>query len=531
MADIDRHNAVVSRALDRRTLLKGAGVTAGAFGLQRFAAPGPGVAASPASLRQEAGGTLRIAFSDANTKDGMNPALAQDNFFIVPPQSTMYESLVKLDNGFQPNPHLAESWESSDDAQTWTFMLRPGVEFHDGSTMTAADVIYSLQMSMDPQSGTTLYAQLKDLLKPENITAVDDSTVQFVLERPFVFFPNPLGTRNARIFKEGMTAEDLATSPNGTGPFRFEAFVPGESFAATRFENYWQDGKPYLDRIEIKNIPESASKLEALLTGDVDLIDNIEYASSRVLEGEYEALPLPDGAWHGVICDTRIDPFTDPRVIQAMKMALDRQQVVDLVYAGFASLAVDSTIPVSDPNFPADLTPRARDVEGAKALLAEAGYADGLEIPHALQTVFGFGTNNLAAVLKEQWAEAGITISIQEAGPTFWDTVWMKEPFYIPDYNRRHPSEVFPLISVTNAGQWMTGWSNEEFDAAVVAAAQTTDFEEQKAQYGTAIRLQSANDGIILPAYAPRLHGKRANLQGVWPNFVSFFDFTEASLA
>ena len=513
-------------AISRRSLMKGVGAAAGTFG---FSASGLVPSAVTARAQGTAGGTLRIAFSDALTKDSMDPTISQDNFYIVPPQSTMYESLVRLDNDFQPNPHLAESWEASDDAQTWVFKLREGVEFHDGAPMTAKDVVYSLRDSMDPQSGTTFYAQLKDLLVPEKITEVDEFTVQFELERPCVFFANPLGTRNARIVKDGSTPEQLATTPIGTGPFTYESFTPGETFAANRFENYWQEGKPLLDRIEIKNIPEAASKLEALLTGDVDLIDNIEYASSRAMEGtEYEAFPLPDGAWHGVICDVRVEPFTNPQVIAAMKMALDRQQVVDVVYAGFATVAADSVIPLSDPYVPADLQPRARDVEGAKALLAEAGYPDGLEIPHPLQTVFGFGTNNLAAVLKEQWAEAGIMVSIQEAGPTFWDTVWMKEPFYIPDFNRRHPSEIFPLISITDAGQWMTHWSNEEFDAAVLAGAQTTDFEVQQENYGTAIRLQSENDGIILPAYAPRLHARAANLQGVWPNFVSFFDFADA---
>jgi peptide/nickel transport system substrate-binding protein len=528
MADSDRQFPTARGAIDRRTFVRGVGAAAGALGLGA-AGIRPTMVRAQGTPAPTAGGTLRIAFGDALTKDGMNPTLSQDNFYIVPPQSTMYESLVRLDNDFQPNPHLAESWESSDDAQTWTFKLRQGVEFHDGSTMTAKDVVYSLQKSMDPQSGTTFYAQLKDLLKPENITAVDDATVQFKLESPFVFFANPLGTRNARVVKDGATPEQLASAPNGTGPFRYESFVAGETFAANRFENYWQEGKPYLDRIEIKNIPESASKLQALLTGDVDLIDNIEYASSKALEGtDYEALPLKDGAWHGVICDVRVDPFTEPRVIKAMKMAFDRQQVADVVYAGFGSVAADSVIPLSDPYFPADLQPQQRDIDGAKALLAEAGYANGLEIPHPLLTVFGFGTNNLAAVLKEQLAEIGVTITIQEAGPTFWDTVWMKQPFYIPDFNRRHPSEIFPLISITDAGQWMTHWSNPDFDAAVKAAAQTTDFDVQKENYGKAITLQSENDGILLPAYAPRLHAKAKTLQGVWPNFVSFFDFTDA---
>ena len=515
------------RALSRRTFVKGVGAAAGALGIA-----GSGVGRLVASAQAKRGGTLRIAFSDANPEDNLDPALAQNNFFIPVPQGTMYESLVRLDNNFQPNPQLADSWEPSNDAKTWVFHLKKGIEFHDGSTMTAKDVVWSLRSAMDPQSGSTFYAQLKSLLKPENIKAVDDYTVRFDLESPFVFFPNPLGVRNARIFKNGYTAADFAKNPIGTGPFRYKSYVPGESFEATRFENYWQSGKPYLDAIQFKNIPEAASKMQALLTGDVDLIDNIEFASNRALEGtNYEALPLRDAAWHAAICDVRVKPFTDPRVIKAMKLALDRQQVVDVVYAGFASLAADTVIPTSDPFFPSDLKPAARDVGAAKELLKEAGYANGLEIPAPLITVFGFGTNNLAAVLKQQFADAGITISIKEGGPTFWDTVWLKQPFYIPDFNRRHPSEIFPLISITNAGQWMTHWSNSEFDAAVKAAAQTTDVATQKADYGKAIHLQSANDGIVLPAYASRLHAKAKNLQGVVPNFVSFFDFTDAYFA
>jgi peptide/nickel transport system substrate-binding protein len=506
--------------ISRRGMLTGAGATAAALGF----------AGTISAARAQQGGVLRIAFSDANTSDNLDPALAQNNFFIVPPQGLMYESLVLLDNNFQPHPQLAESWESSNNAKTWTFHLKKGVEFHDGSTMTSKDVVWSLRSAMDPKSGSTFYAQLKLLLKPENIVAIDANTVKFDLESPFVFFPNPLGVRNARIFKDGYSQADFAKSPIGTGPFRFKSFEPGQSFAATKFTNYWQPGKPHLDEVQFKNIPEDASKMQALLTGEVDLIDNIAFATSAQLNGtDYEALPLKDAAWHGIICDTKVPPFNDPRVVMAMKLAVDRHQVQQTVYSGFASLAADTPIPISDTYFPSDVEPRHRDVQGAKDLLKAAGHPNGLTIPHPLITVFGFGTNNLAAVVKQQLADAGITISIQEGGPTFWDTVWAKQPFYVPDFNRRHPAEIFPLISVTNAGQWMTHWSNPDFDAAVQAAAQTSDLNTQKANYGKAIKLQNDNDGIVLAAYAYRLHAKTRKLRGVVPNFVSFFDFTDAS--
>ncbi len=494
--------------------------------------PGASATGAPSGATTGHSGVVRVAFSDALTDDNLNPALQQKNFFIVPPQGLMYESLVKLDNNFQPKPYLAESWEASNNSQTWVFKIKKGIPFHDGSTMTAKDVVWSLKSAMDPQSASTLYAQLKALLKPGNITAVDDSTVKFQLEKPFVFFPNPLGVRNARIFKDGYTSADFARQPIGTGPFQFKSYTAGQSFAATRFPNYWQTGKPMVDEVTFKNIPEAASKMQALLTGDVDLIDNIAFASSKQLQGtSYEPLPLKDAAWHGLICDLKVAPFDNPKVIQALKLAVDRQQVQQTVYAGFASIAADTTIPVSDPMFPEDLKPRERDIQAAKDLLKDAGYGSGLTLPFPLITVFGFGANNIAAAVKEQLAEAGITIDIKEGGSTFWDTVWQKQPFYIPDYNRRSPSEVFPLISVTNAGQWMTHWSSPDFDAAVQAAAQTSDVSVQKQQYGKAIKLQNDNDGIVLPAYASRLHAKAQKLQGVATNFVEFFDFTDARFA
>ncbi len=160
MGEMDRRIATPPDGISRRTFVKGVGALAGAMSLG---------AAGAASGRAQGtpGGVLRIAFSDALTQDTLNPALQQPTFFLPPPQGTLFESLVKLDNNFQATPHLAESWEPNDDASSWVFKLRQGVEFHDGSTMTADDVVWSLRSAMDPQSGSNLYAQLKDLLKPE----------------------------------------------------------------------------------------------------------------------------------------------------------------------------------------------------------------------------------------------------------------------------------------------------------------------------------------------------------------------------
>ena len=207
----------------------------------------------------------------------------------------MYESLVRLDNDFQPNPHLAESWEPNEDASSWVFTLRQGVEFHDGSHHDGG------RRRLVVARGDGPAERLESLRAAQGSAQAGEHHRRGRAHGPlrpgarFVFFPNPLGTRNSRIFKDGYTTEDFADERR-SAPARssYQSFVPGESFSSVRFENYWQEGKPLLDGIEVKNIPEAASKLEALLTGEVDLIDNIEYASSRALEGtDYEAAGAP----------------------------------------------------------------------------------------------------------------------------------------------------------------------------------------------------------------------------------------------
>jgi peptide/nickel transport system substrate-binding protein len=166
-------------------------------------------------------------------------------------------------------------------------------------------------------------------------------------------------------------------------------------------------------------------------------------------------------------------------------------------------------------------------VGGAKGLLREAGYPNGIDLPFDLVTVASLGVTNIAQVAKEQLAEIGIRFKIRQGGPTFWDTVYLHQPFIIPDWNRRHPFEIYGLLTTTEN---MTKFKSEELQAALDAAAATTDFNAQKTHYGRAIHITAEQDGYVVPAYSPRLHAKSTKLQGVRPNFVSFLDFSGATV-
>jgi peptide/nickel transport system substrate-binding protein len=440
----------------------------------------------------------------------------------------MYDTITKLDNGFQPQPGIAESWEPSNDAKTWIFRIRKGVTFHDGSPMTAKDVAYSLKYVMREESATYTGSLLRPFLSLDNITAEDDYTLRLELDRKFVFVPNVLGLRYSLVFKDGTTDDDLLSKdPVGTGPFVYKEFTAGQSFVGVKNPGYWVEGNPRVDTLQITNIPEEASKFQALVADQADIIGYTNFQLASQLQGDsaHEPFPLNDGAWNALCCDLTVEPFDKPQVIQAMKMGLDRQQFVDTAFAGLASIGYDNPIPASDPYFPSDLKPLARDVAGAKSLLAEAGYPNGVDLPFDLKTVFSLGVDSVAQVAKEQLAEIGIRFNIGQGGPTFWDTVYLHDPFYIPDWNRRHPYEIYGLLTSTEN---MTKFKSPELQAALDAASATTDFAEQKVQYEKVIKITAEQDGYILPAYAPRLHAKASNLAGVQPNFTSFLDFSGA---
>lgn len=510
------------RLITRRTFLQAAVVSAGA------AAVGIGTTAS-AVAQPKRGGILRVVLSDGNSGDSLL-ATKMPNTFTPIMFLTMYDPLVRLDNGFQPRPGLAESWESSNDAKTWIFHLRKGVTFHDGSPLTAKDVAYSLKYVMRKEAATYTGSLLRPYLSPDKIRAVDRYTLRLDLDKKFVFVPNVMGIRYSLAFKEGTTDNDLLKKkPVGTGPFIFKEFTPGQSFSAVRNPNYWDHGKPYVSEIRMTNIPEEASKFQALVANQADLIAYTDFALTAQLKGDsaHEPFPFRDAAWNGLCCNLTAEPFNKPQVIKAMKLGMDSHQFINTAFAGLATTGFNGPIPGSDPYFPADLKPTVRDVEGAKNLLKEAGYPTGIDLPFDLVVVASLGVTNIAQVAKEQLAEIGIRFKIRQGGPTFWDTVYLHEPFIIPDWNRRHPFEIYGLLTTTEN---MTKFKSADLQAALDAAAATTNFSQQKTHYGRAIHITAEQDGYIVPAYSPRLHAKSTKLQGVKPNFVSFLDFSSATL-
>ncbi|MCB0109399.1 MAG: hypothetical protein KDE53_25935, partial [Caldilineaceae bacterium] len=237
-------------------------------------------ASADESNEPQQGGTVRVAFT--GDFGDLNP-WSYDVMTAAMLVLTMYEPLVRLDANFVLQPTLAESWQSSEDGLRWTFQIRQDVAFHDGSPLSAADVVYSMEQLLNPDNA---YIGAQGLSFVQGMAALDESTVEFTLSSPNMDFPIILATpqTSALIAPAGSTVETLNETSLGTGPFKLKEYLPGEQAIVVRNDSYWREELPYLDEIRLLLIPESAAQVAALTSGEIDLMWQLGTESIPALE-------------------------------------------------------------------------------------------------------------------------------------------------------------------------------------------------------------------------------------------------------
>lgn len=331
-----------------------------------------------------------------------------------------YDSLVEYDRNFNIRPALATHWENPND-RTTIFHLRKGVTFHDGSDFTAEDVIYSLEHMRDPTdldpSASSVAGFMPEI---ESFRAIDDYTVEIVTPKPDAtllgwFAWDRWSVITSKDFYENFTP---ATQINGTGPYKLVEYIPNDRIVFERFENYWKPDQPYLDKVTFKIIPDEAARVAALRAGEVNVTPVSSFDVIRPLEGDpnFQIYSDVTGETRVVQVSVKGDgkPWDDIRVRQAMSMAINRQDIIDKVYAGKAKLTAsvpDGWGPYGLPQAELEQNPYLQyNPDKAKELLAEAGYPDGFDIQ--LMTVTVAEYENLAAIVQANLADVGINATI-----------------------------------------------------------------------------------------------------------------------
>ena len=444
-------------------------------------------------------GTLRVAFQSLVQTD---PALISSDAEVLV-ANAVYDYLVDIDPlSSQPVPRLASEWLVSEDGLTYTFTLHEGVNFHDGSPLTAADVVWTFDRLRDPAAE---YATASLYENIASITAMSDLEVTFTLKAPNPFFLYDLSDNHALIIKDGTTE---ATDFNGSGPFVVESYSPEDRIVLAANPDYFVEGQPGLANVEIVFFSDETAMVDALRGGQVDLVTRMStplYESLQGVDG-IETASIPTNGFDLVRLRADREPGSDPRVIQAMKLATDREAILELVQQGYGAVGNDSPIgPLYEHYYDPNVQAAARDVEAARTLLAEAGYADGLDL--TLHTPNTGGRPDLAVVLKEQWAEAGINIEINVEPEEIYygENGWLEVDLGITGWGSRpYPQFYLDTMLVTGAIWNEAHFSDAEFDALAETAGTTLDEAERVAAYARIQALLAERGPVIIAYYFPQ---------------------------
>lgn len=421
--------------------------------------------------------------------------------------NAILDPLVRID-GSDFVPALAESWENPDPT-TWVFHIREGVTFHDGSALTSADVVASLQRVIDlegPLSGS--------FTSVTGIEATDDLTVTITTDAPY----GPLLGNMSLLYvgkADGIGSDDYWSAPIGTGPFVLDSFSPGERVLTNANADYWA-GPPKLDQLEFQYLPDEFGRATALETGDVDITWRLSDGTLERLADDSN-LKIESVAGYGswvIWVNASGDETSNKLVRQAMWHAVDWQQIIDDLFPITGKLATSA---VSESVFGySEQTPYEYNPEKAKELLAEAGYPDGVEI----SAMFREGQRLLSLAAISYWADAGITVEPLEKVQAVWleDLLALNFEVNLMVQSAATGDADVLLGRLYPCDAERTGYCNEELDALLAEAKQSTDPAERLAAYDKAIALMWDEVPGIFPIDVLEPYAMQSTVTGFVPD-------------
>ncbi len=449
----------------------------------------------------------------------------------------LYETLLTFeDEGTAVEPGLAKTWEASEDGLTYTFELQEGVKFHDGTDFNAEAVVKNFERWANGDAEQFPYYNTMfgdgDGSIIESVTAEGDSTVVFTLTRPQAPFLKNLAMDMFAIASptaiEEYGDDDFERKPVGTGPFKFVEWKPNDSITVERFEDYWQADLPKLDKIIFRSIPDNATRLNALKTGEIDLADGINPSDGASVESDPELQlferPSMNVGYLGLTV-TR-EPFDNKLVRQAMNHAIDKQSIIDAFFEGRADIAVNP-IPSSISGYNDEIEGYEYDPEKAKALLEEAGYADGFEMELWAMPVprpYMPDGQKVAEVMQKNLADIGVTAKIvSHEWATYLDLAEKGEAdaFMLgwTGDNGDPDNFIYALLDEDNIGSNnYTYFKNDEMHELLIAAQSEIDEEKRIELYKKAQEIIHDEAPWVPLAHSTPLLAGTKDLTGFLPH-------------
>lgn len=470
------------------------------------------------------GGRLKFASDLHGPSDTLDPGLNTSGIDYSRGRAT-YNSLCQVNEDLTPRPELAEEFSSNKDNSEWTFKLRKDVKFHDGSKMTADDVIYTMSRHYGKKSTSVAKTLVADVVEWKK---VDSHTVKAIMKGPNGDLPVILGTPHFKIIKDGTT--DFQTA-NGTGPFRMTEFKPGVRSISVRNDDYWRDG-PNVDEIEIFAITDSVARTSALLSGDIDLMQALDPKAIKQVEGTpgVDVLSVPAGGYIGICIMTNTSPGNNRDFVLAMKYLQRREKIVKSVLKGQGTVGNDHPINISyGVDHCADLPIRPHDLDKAKYHLKKSGIT-AAEL-HVAEVAPGITDTCLLA--QREASKIGLDLKLKKVpNDGYWGAVWMKTPMNVVTWNMRPTANVMLNLAFAPDAPWNdTLWKDERMGKWLVEARAATDPTLRHELYCDMQKLISEESGMVIPAHRNYVDAKSDKVEGIgrmplgalggyeWPEF------------
>lgn len=470
-----------------------------------------GLAGAAHAQTPRRGGRIRVAGATAAVSDTLDPSQQSNHTDYI--RGTMfYNGLTSLDGSLTPQPALAEEFTTKDSV-TWVFKLRKGVQFHDGKPLTPADVVFSLMRHKDPATASKAKS-LADQIDEVKATGASEVTVK--LKTPNADFPVIVGTFHFHIVKDGTTDFNAGI---GTGPYKVKEFKPGVRSIAVRNEGYWRTGRPYLDEIEYVGIGDDSARVNALLSGDLDMIGSLNPRSVQRIRdsASHVVFETKAGTYTDLVMRRDAGPGSNPDFVLAMKYLCDREQMKRSITLGHAVVGNDQPIDPTNRFYFAGLPQRPYDPDKAKFHLQKANLG-AAAIPVVVSPAATYSVE-MALVMQQAAQKVGLNLDVKRMpADGYWANHWMKSPVGFGSINPRPSADaLFTQFFKSDAPWNESAWKNEKFDQLLLAARGETDNTKRTKMYADMQVMVHETSGIGIPLFLSILDAHAKKVKGMSP--------------
>jgi peptide/nickel transport system substrate-binding protein len=420
-------------------------------------------------------------------------------------QGAVFDSLTEIRADGSLVGELAENWEATPDAKTWTFNLRQGVTFHNGKPFGADDVIASLQMHLGEESKSAAKPIVENIVE---MTKMGDHQVQLTLNAGNADLPYLLSDYHILMYPAGQIDEAIANGI-GTGLYQVQSFDPGVRMVATRYPDHYKgDDAGFFDEIEYIAINDNTARMNALMTGQVDAVNRIDFKTESLLRANPQlSIQEVTGNQHYIFpMLTNVAPFNDVNVRRALKYGINRQELVDKILLGHGKVGNDSPIGPANQYYNADMEQLEYDPDQAKYWLQQAGM-DSLNIDLSASSAAFEGAVDAAQLFQASASAGGININvIQEPADGYSSNVWLKKPFCASYWSGRATEDWMFSTAYEEGVPWNDSqWGSEDsarFQELLIMARAELDSDKRREQYYEMQQILRDDGGVLVPMFA-----------------------------